>query len=70
MVSNEVIRLSLGLLLIALGIYGLGFGLSALPIDFAITVILIFGSMLIVGVVLYLKLIISIHQKKKQQPSK
>jgi len=69
MVSKEV-RLFVGLLLISLGIIGLGFGLSVLPVDFAFTVILIFGSMLIVGVVLYLKAMVTLHRKKKQQPSK
>jgi hypothetical protein len=69
MVSNEVIKLFFGLLLIGLGGYGLFFGLSVLPVEFALTIIIVFGSILVVGVALYLKLIISLYQKKKGQPA-
>jgi len=64
MVSNEV-RLFVGLLLISLGIIGLGFGLSVLPVDFAFTIILIFGLMLVIGIVLYL----TAYWKKKREKS-
>jgi phage shock protein PspC (stress-responsive transcriptional regulator) len=70
MVSIEVIKLFFGLLLIGLGGYGSFFGLSVLPMEFALTIIIVFGSMLVVGVALYLKAMITLYRKKKQQPSK
>jgi hypothetical protein len=69
--SNDVItKLFFGLLLIALGVYGLGFGLSSLPSEFALSIIIVFGLMLVVGISLYLQVVISAHKKKKQQTSK
>jgi arginine exporter protein ArgO len=66
--SNDVItKLFFELLLIALGVYGLGFGLSVLPSEFALSIIIVFGSMLVIGIVLYLQDVVSEHKKKKHK---
>jgi hypothetical protein len=73
MVSHEVklfYKLFFAQLLIALSLYGLGFGLSTLPTEFATTIIIVFGSMLVLGVALYTKIIVGeIHKKQSDQKS-
>jgi len=68
--TSNVIRLFIGLLLIALGIYGLGFGLSVFSAEFTAAIIIVFGSMLAAGLALYLKVAVKGILKRKEQSKK
>ena len=61
--KHQLTLLFFGLLLMTLGLYGLGLGLSILPAEFTATIIIVFGTMLAVGTTLYFKVIIESHRK-------
>jgi len=59
-------KLALALILIQFGLYGLCLGVSILPSEFTETIVIIFGSMLVVGGVLYTKILIKEYGERQK----